>query len=63
MEGVPIQKYWVEPPQWSGFNVSPCNSVFKLLCAHIRLTLSHLGTTLAFGEVLEDDEKTDEGHC
>ena len=36
---------------------------FKLLCAHIRLTLSHIGTTLAFGEVLEDDEKTDEGHC
>ena len=31
--------------------------------AHIRLTLSHLGTTLAYGEILEDDEKTDEGHC
>ena len=45
------------------FNVSPYNSVFKLLCVHIRLTLSHLGTTLAFGGVLEDDEKTaDEGH-
>ena len=26
-------------------------------------TLSHLGTTLTYGEILEDDEKTDEGHC